>query len=215
MDFVAVGRLGAPKGVRGDLKVHSYSGESAHFRKLEIVELRPERSMHLGPERSRDLRPVAATPSRAAAPTAAATQPKSLRLKVLRVEGEGSSLTIAFEGYASPEDARALTGMDIVVPRSDASPLGPNQWYINDLVGLMLVSGGVAVARVASVLEGGAEPWLEAVLSGDVPGSGGPRGRGDPEGRRAIVPFRKEFVGEVDVEAGTIELLAPELLEGS
>jgi ribosomal 30S subunit maturation factor RimM len=26
------------------------------------------------------------------------------------------------------------------------------------------------------------------------------------------VPFRKIFVGEVDLEAGTIELLAPELL---
>jgi 16S rRNA processing protein RimM len=178
--FVSVGRLGAPKGVRGDLKVHSHSGESAHFRKLKEVEL----ECGEGPS------PTAAPQQRA----------RSLRVKVQRVEGEGSSLTMAFEGYASPEAARALTGMEIIVPRSGAAPLGPNEWYIDDLVGLAFVAAGEKLASIRSVLDGGAEPWLEALL---------------PGGGTAIVPFRKEFVGEVDLEAGTIALLAPELLEGS
>jgi 16S rRNA processing protein RimM len=175
-DRLAIGRLGAPKGVRGDLKVHSYSGEAAHFLKLKDALLISEAS--------------GAAPAR------------ELRLRVARVgaAGDGSSvgLTIAFEGYSSPEAARALTGMDIVVPRSEAAALGPQEWYVDDLVGLSLSLGGAKVARVRSVIEGGNEPWLEAVL---------------PEGRAAIVPFRKEFVGEVDLGAGTIELLAPELLE--
>jgi 16S rRNA processing protein RimM len=177
-DTVSIGRLGAPKGVRGDLKVHSYSGESAHFRKLEDVELRFD--------------------------TAAGGASKALRLKIARIEGEGSSLTIAFAGYASPESARVLTGMDIIVPRAFAAPLGPDQWYIDDLVGLALVAvggtppKGERLAKVASVLEGGAEPWLESVL---------------PDGRKAIVPFRKEFVGKIDIVGGTIELLVPELLD--
>lgn len=144
-----------------------------------------------------ELRPEAAAPL---GPNAAAGR-KALSLKVIRVEGEGSSLTIAFEGYASPETARALTGMEIVVPRSAASPLRPNQWYIDDLVGLSLVdAAGAALATVESVLEGGAEPWLEVAVKA-------------AERRTAIVPFRKEFVGAVDVEAGTIELLVPELLD--
>lgn len=171
-DFVSIGRLGAPKGVKGDLKVQSYSGESAHFRVLKEIELRPS--------------------------AAGGAKTPSLRLKVLRVGGEGPSLTMAFEGYPSPEAARALTGRDIVVPRAEAAPLGPDEWYIDDLVGLELVSGGERLAKVASVLEGGAEPWLEAVLDG---------------GRRAIVPFRGVYVGEVDIAAGTIELLVPELLD--
>jgi 16S rRNA processing protein RimM len=175
-DLLAIGRLGAPKGVRGDLKVHSYSGESAHFLKLKDVTLRGG--------------------------DPATGSVRELRLKVARVGGgsggSAEGLTIAFEGYASPEAARALTGMDIIVPLAQAAALKPGEWYVDDLVGLALTSGGSRVATVRSILEGGNEPWLEAVL---------------PEGRAAIVPFRKEFVGEVDIEGGTIELLAPELLE--
>ena len=171
-DTLAIGRLGAPKGVRGDLKVHSYSGESEHFRSLKEADLRGK--------------------------DPATGAPRSLRLKVLRIEGAGPSLTMAFEGYPSPETARALTGMDIIVPRSKAAPLKSNEWYADDLVGLALTVSGAKVAEVRSIVEGGADPWLEAIV---------------PGGRAALVPFRKEFVGEVDLEAGTIELLAPELLD--
>ena len=173
-DHVAIGRLGAPKGVRGDLKVSSYSGESAHFYRLETVELRPRPGTDRG-----------GSPPR--------------RLRVIRVEGEGPSLTLAFEGYATPEAARALTGLELVVPREAASPLGPDEWYIDDLVGLSLVAEGKKLAVVVSVIEGGAEPWLEVRR---VAGEG-----------LSLVPFRKVFVGEVDLAAGTIELLAPWLLE--
>ena len=182
-EFVSIGRLGAPKGVRGDLKVHSHSGESAHFRKLKEVELR-----------SHGLADVAI----------AGEAPRVLRIKVTRVEGEGSSLTMAFEGYSSPETARVLTGMEVIVPRAAASQLRNNEWYIDDLVGLAIVDDAVPPAKVRklgevrSVMGGGAEPWLEVVV---------------PGGRTAIVPFRNEFVGKVDLVGATIELLVPELLD--
>ena len=195
-DLLSIGRLGAPKGVRGDLKVQSYSGESAHFYRLRTVELRPERG------------------------AARAAEAAPLKLRVLRVEGTGVSLTIAFEGYPSPEAARALTGLELVVPRDAASPLGPNEWYIDDLVGLSLVVEGKKVGVVLSVLEGGAEPWLEVGRSAELErdsGSaleGGPRQSAKQGAADAlIVPFRKVFVGEVDLTARTIELLAPWLLE--
>ncbi len=182
-ELVSIGRLGAPKGVRGDLKVHSHSGESAHFRKLKEVELR---SQGLADE------------------AVAGAVPRVLRIKVTRVEGEGSSLTMAFEGYSSPETARALTGMEVIVPRAAASQLRDNEWYIDDLVGLAIVDVGAPpekgrkLGEVRSVMGGGADPWLEVVV---------------PGGRTAIVPFRNEFVGRVDLAAATIELLMPELLE--
>jgi 16S rRNA processing protein RimM len=177
-DTVSIGRLGAPKGVRGDLKVHSHSGESAHFRKLKEVELR--------------------------AGGAESGSSRSLRLSIARVDGDGPSLTIAFEGYTTPETARVLTGLEIIVPRAAASPLRPNEWYEDDLVGLDIVAAGRKLAKVRSVLGGGAEPWLETVIPG--------AGSGLAE-RTAILPFRKEFVGEVDIVGGTIELLVPELLD--
>jgi len=187
---LAIGRLGAPRGVRGELRVHSYSGEFKHFLGLKEVDLVPGpglagASAPGGLDRTRD----AAGAPRAAGP---------LRLKVLRIEEGAGSLGITFVGYESPEAARALTGMDIVADRAAAAPLGENEWYVADLVGLELSCAGLSVARVVSVLDGAADPCLEARL---------------PDGRSALVPFRKEFVGEVDIEGGRIELLAPWLLE--
>jgi 16S rRNA processing protein RimM len=176
---LAIGRLGAPKGLRGDLKAHSYSGEFDHFLDLKSVQLRGQ--------------------------DPATGAPRTLQLRVSRVERSGGGLSMAFAGYDSPEAARALTGMDILAERADCAPLAENEWYVADLVGLSLVLDGKAVAKVRSVLEGGSDPWLEAVLPAGA-GEGG-------ASRTALVPFRKEFVGEVDLGAGTIELLAPWLLE--
>lgn len=118
---------------------------------------------------------------------------------------------MAFEGHESPESARELTGLDILAPRSAAAPLGANEWYVADLVGLALVAGGERLAVVESVLEGGSEPWLEVRFPAAPRGS--EAGAKSGSSRLALVPFRREFVGEVDLDRGEIELLAPWLLE--
>lgn len=237
-DKLVVGRIGAPRGLRGDLKVHSYSGDFDHLRSLKEVELVPGAEAglprwerpglgeapfagrppapgpgSLGPSG----RPSVPSAGPAGAPNPAASVPAaprraSLKLKVLRSELGPGGFTMAFAGYETPESARVLTGMDIQVPRELASPLEENQYYVADLVGLELVLGpgidgsgktaglgpGAAVGRVEAVLDGGPDPWLETRLSG---------------GEKVLVPFRKEFVGEVDLAAGKVELLAPWILE--
>ncbi len=190
-ELLAIGRLGAPKGVKGDLKLQSYSGETAHFLGLKAARLR---------------HPAAAGATAVSGDTPSSS--RILELKVLRIEESGSGLTVAFAGYESPEKARVLTGMELLAPRSECAPLKQNEWYITDLVGLSLVAEGKVLATVRSVLEGGPDPWLEAV----VPSGSGQGGSGGA-GRTALVPFRKEFVGEIDLNAGTIELLAPYLLD--
>jgi len=170
---VAVGRLGAPRGVGGDLRVQSYSGETAHILALKTVELARERE---GLPETR------------------------LHLKVIRTEEGPGGLTLAFEGYSSPERATVLAGMEILVDRAQSAPLRDNEWYTADLVGLRLVApgGGTVYGLVLAVCEGGPDPWLE-VERGSEP--------------RALVPFRKEFIGAIDLGAGTIELLSPWVLE--
>ena len=176
---MAIGRLGSPRGLHGDLKVHSYSGEHEHFLSLSEVDLEsPAEGTSSGGREVSELRRI--------------------RAKVLRVEENASGLSMAFKGFETPESARTLTGLDIVVPRELAAPLRENEWYVADLVGLDLVCDGKVLARVASILEGGPDPWLEAQM---------------PDGRRALVPFRKEFVGDVNLAAKQIELLASWLLE--
>jgi len=170
------GRLGAPRGVEGDLRVHSYSGESSHLLALKTLEL-----VHEGPG-GRETR---------------------LRVEVSRVlVDEGGGLSLRFKGYESPELALRLVGMEILVERAQAAPLGEGEWYITDLVGLEAVppGGGPAYGRVVAVCGGGPDPWLELEL---------PAGAAE----RRLVPFRKEFVGDIDLAAGTLVLLAPWVLE--
>ncbi|HEY9054843.1 MAG TPA: ribosome maturation factor RimM [Rectinemataceae bacterium] len=176
--LLATARIGAPKGLGGFLRIHSYSGEFEHILGLEEVFLS-------APDSETD--------------RANGAQRAPLRLKVRARDAGDWGASLAFEGYDSPEAARKLTGMEILVPKELASPLKSDEYYIHDLVGLKVVSSGRQVATVAGVLDGGADPLLELR-----PVSGAPS---------ALVPFRKIFVGEVDLEAGTLELLAEWLLE--
>lgn len=169
-ELLAVAKLGAPKGINGFLKLHSYSGEFGHLKKLKEVLLAPENRPDLG---------------------------KNVRIK--GTEGGSVSLSMAFEGYDSPEKARVLTGMELFLPRSSASPLKNNEWYIRDLIGLKLVFLNETVGVIDAVLDGGADPLLEVRLA--------------DAGRKVLVPFRNEFVGAVDCESGFMELTAGWLLE--
>ena len=170
---MVVGRLGAPRGVSGDLRVQSYSGETAHILALTTVELVRERE---GLPETR------------------------LHLKVSRAEEGPGGLTLAFEGYATPERATVLAGMEILVDRDKGAPLGEGEWYTADLIGLRLVEpgGSKVYGIVKAVCEGGPDPWLEIDRGGE---------------ERPLVPFRKEFIGAIDLDSGTIELLAAWILE--
>ena len=169
-ELLAAAKLGAPKGVKGALKVQSYSGEFDHLAKLE--------SVLLGPEGKPELASL---------------------MRIVAVDKSPVSMSVVFAGYDSPEKARALTGMELFLPREAASPLAENEWYIHDLVGLKLTLSGEPVGEVVAVLDGGADPLLEIKpLKG---------------GAACLVPFRNEFIGAVDVGAGAMELLAGWLLE--
>lgn len=166
-DSFLLGKIGAPRGIRGDLRIQSYSGEYGHIFSQKSLELRGEGHI--------------------------------LRLKVARFQENPDISTIAFEGYPTPETARALVGLEIYAPREGGAPLGENEWYVADLIGIAVVSReGQEYGKVISVVEGGPDPWLETLLG---------------DGRKVLIPFRKEFVGEVDEKAGRLELIAPWLLD--
>lgn len=120
----------------------------------------------------------------------------SVRVEESRVSGP--DVLLRFSGCSDPETARVWTGWEILVPRSRAAPLGPGEYYIADLAGCVLAFAGVSVGAVEAVLEGGEAPLLEVRR---------------PSGRNVLVPFRKEFIGEVDIAGRRIELLVDWILE--
>lgn len=128
--------------------------------------------------------------------------------RIESVSIHGSDLILKFEGIDSPEEARKYIDWEIWVPRSMASSLGEGEYYIADLCGCTLTgishgetAGGTKVyGKVRSVLyESGTCDYLE-IESEET----------DEKNKKKIflVPFRKEFIGRVDTESRTIELLA-------
>jgi ribosomal 30S subunit maturation factor RimM len=57
---------------------------------------------------------------------------------------------------------------------------------------------------VHDVIDAGGASYLEVEIEG---------GAGKPGARRCLVPFRKEFVGAVEIEKGCLELLKPWVLD--
>jgi len=190
-DLLAVAKLGAPRGLGGFLKLQSYSGEYKHL--IGIKKILAAFEASLSTTSLSTASPSTASPSDT-------TQSERMKLLSVRdVQSGDWGASFAFEGYDTPETARVLTGMVLYLPREEACPLKEGEYYIHDLVGLAVISAGVRVGKVASVLEGGADPLLEILVSG--------------KAEKPLVPFRSTFVGKVDLKAKNLELLAGWLLE--
>jgi len=114
---------------------------------------------------------------------------KRLRLSGVRQQPPGA--IIGVDGLKTPESARVLVGSEIWVPRAQAVPLHPGEFYTADLCRCRLWFGDEEIGQVRSVWDGGPAQLLEVTGKG---------------GKVFLVPFTDHFVGEVDLAAGRIEL---------
>lgn len=155
---VVLGRIGAPFGLQGWVKVNSYTAPPEGIVKYPSWEL--VRAGH------------------------------AERRKVLDWKLAGGAVAVCLEGVGSREAARALTGSEVRVERSELPPTAPGEYYWHDLMGLEAANReGVPLGRVDGVLELPAHPVL--VLNGD---------------RERLVPLVRERLVDVDLEGGRLTL---------
>jgi 16S rRNA processing protein RimM len=122
--------------------------------------------------------------------------------RVLKIEESRPSfpaVLIKFAGIDSPEAAKALGGAELLVDREHASPLKPDEFYIEDLRGLtVLGEAGEILGHITDIVEGGGGELAELrLLSGAI----------------KLVPFRKEFFSGIEPEKGRLTLLNQWILE--
>jgi len=120
------------------------------------------------------------------------------RFEIEVAEGNSHCLLIKFRGIETLEQARKLAGSEILVPRDSACPLEEGEYYVCDLCTCVLVYDGTPIGKITGVTEGGAGDLLEVSLT---------------DGEKRFVPLRKEFVGKIDMQARTIELMHRWILE--
>ncbi|MDR2486044.1 MAG: ribosome maturation factor RimM [Treponema sp.] len=109
------------------------------------------------------------------------------------------ALAMRFRGIDSPEAAKSLNGAELITDRAHAAPLKDNEFYVEDLQGLAVISdSGEALGHITGVVEGGGGSLVEIrLVSGEV----------------KLAPFRNEFFGDIRLETGKAVLLCPWVLE--
>lgn len=124
MDILAIGTIRTAWGVKGWLKLHSFSGEWDHFQSLEKIDLKAP-----GKDRIREY-----------------------RVEGYRMHQGNGMFKLA--GIDTPEAGKLLSGHEILVPREMGAPLQDEEWYLSDLIGLELTDGrGEVFGRIIGIVE--------------------------------------------------------------
>ena len=109
---------------------------------------------------------------------------------VEEIQDHSNALIAKLEGINDRDQAFALRGLEVSVPRSALPPPEENEFYWADLIGLLAINHqGMELGRVESLMETGAHDVL--VVKGK---------------REHLIPFIAAFVGKVDMAAGRIEV---------
>ena len=112
---------------------------------------------------------------------------------------QGNALLIKLKNIDTPEAAKALQGGALIAPRENGAALGPDEYYIEDLRGILVTdTAGLTLGTVSGAVEGGGGYLLELLL---------------PGGDARFIPFRREFLGDINLETRRVVLLKPWVLD--
>ncbi len=103
-------------------------------------------------------------------------------------QDHSNTLVAKLEGVNDRDQAFALRGLEVSVPREALQAPAEGEFYWADLIGLVAVNRqGIELGRVDSLMETGAHDVL--VIKGN---------------KEHLIPFIAAFVGTVDIAAGKI-----------
>lgn len=111
--------------------------------------------------------------------------------KIERRSGTDAKPIIRLSGSSTRNDADELRGSLLMVPRSEAAPLGDDEWWTDDLVGCSVRDGQIDVGMVVGVV---GLPSCEALEVKR------------PEGSHLLVPMVGEAIRSVDIGVRQIEI---------
>ena len=104
---------------------------------------------------------------------------------------QNDRLILRFAELTDRDMAEKLRKREIYVERAQAVPLGKDEYYISDLIGLQVYENDVKIGVVEDVLETGANDVYQIRRE---------------DGRELLLPAIKQCVLKVDVEAGRMEV---------
>jgi 16S rRNA processing protein RimM len=194
-----MGRIGAPFGVQGWVRIQTYSSDPDTLLDHERWWIRRPPAIgaaaRTGSAGSVMQRPGArratAAAGHAAGLGAPLAQAEWREVDVLEAQGHGSGLIAQLDGIGDRDQAAQANGTEIGLLRDDLPPPEEDEFYWEDLIGLDAVDpAGMKFGVISGLLEAGAHD----VLVIDTPGL---TAAGKP--LQVLVPFVERHVGEVDL----------------
>lgn len=116
-------------------------------------------------------------------------------LKICQVKFFKNMVILKFKGYDNINDVETWRQKDLLITREQAVTLQPDEYFITDLIGLLVKDDtGAEVGTVKDVLETGANDVYVVAL---------------PNGKELLLPAIKDCILNVDIEAGemTVHIL--------
>jgi len=192
-DFVVIGEILKPHGVRGELRVACHAQSPFLFDEVECVFLRPgprtprpDPLAGLGPG---PVRPAQVARARKPVPA----RPRQVEIASWREHKDLVLLTLT--GVTDRDAADALRGHEVLVRKADLPQPDEGELFLHEIAGLtVLLEGGKRLGVVADImLPGGQEVWTIAT----------------DDGREVLFPVVEEFLVAVDPEARTVTIAPP------
>lgn len=189
-----IGRVVAPFGIKGEVKVTILTEFPDRFNKLEAVIIAPPNYV------------ADTAPSPKPQPAASITQTSGFRapktaswINIESVRSHKGQALIKFEGVDNPESAELLRNYWVMVPLEQAHKLPRGAYYLYQLIGLeVYTTEGEHLGKLEEVLTTTANDVY--VVRG--PGVTGPT-------NELLVPAVKKVVKLIDVEDGRVVIVPP------
>ena len=120
------------------------------------------------------------------------TGKERISLEIQQVKFFKQMVILKFRGIDSINDIERYKGKSLWVPREEALPLGEDEYYIADLIGMEVsLEDDTYFGRLRDVIETGANDVYAVETA---------------EGREVLIPAIKECILQVDVQAGKMRI---------
>ena len=116
-------------------------------------------------------------------------------LRVEELWPHKGNLVLKFVGVDSIDDAEALIGCELQVPRSERAQLESGWNYVSDLVGCTVFDTGCEIGKIEDVQFGTGEAPLLIVVEAS---------------KRYEIPYAEAYLENVDLEQKQIQMQLPE-----
>lgn len=193
-DLIELGRVIGAHGIKGWIKVQPFSSDSEALSATKRWWLRTPAS------------PLQAskTSSTSSSKSLAATA-----IDLVWAKPHGASWIACVKGLNDRDQAQALKGQTVLVPRASFPKLDDDEYYWIDLIGCAVLTGSDGESEhlgvVESVQDNPAHPILVVRQQESVHGQ--PADCLDDKGKHiyALIPFVAAHVGDIDLQARTIK----------